>query len=480
MSDLKFGTSGLRGLVNDLTDAACERYTSAFIAHLRSMGATGQDGPILVGQDLRASSARIATACLGAIAEQGFTPLNCGHLPTSALALEAARIRRPAIMVTGSHIPDDRNGLKFYRAEGEIDKADEAGILDQLDDGSADRRADSPSPPRSGEASFSPEALNRYRQRYANLASHVDLSGLRVAVYQHSSVARDLLVEVLSSLGASCIPFGRAEAFIPVDTEAVRPEDAALVRETCASMRVDAVVSTDGDADRPMIADASGAFVRGDVIGILTARWLGADAVVTPVTSTSAIEASGLFASVKRTRVGSPYVIEGMMRASKEGSRLVVGFEANGGVLLGSNIDCDRFVLSALPTRDAFLPIIAVLALARQNKQSVAALAADLPPRFTVSDRLKNIPSQKSAPLLARLAESQSYAADFLADFGDLAGTDTMDGVRMTLENGDTVHFRASGNAPELRCYVETGDAERSKMILQSGLERAAAAVAQS
>ncbi|RWC62574.1 phosphomannomutase [Mesorhizobium sp.] len=476
MSDLKFGTSGLRGLVTDLTDAACDLYTSAFIAHLRNIGASGQEGPILVGQDLRASSARIAAACLGAIAQRGFTALDCGHLPTPALALEAARLRRPAIMVTGSHIPDDRNGLKFYRAEGEIDKADEAGIIDQLDHGEDD---DTPFAPFSSDAFFSREALDRYKQRYGNLASNVDLSGLKIAVYQHSSVARDLLVEVLSSLGASCIPFGRAEAFIPVDTEAVRPEDAVLVRETCTSMRVDAVVSTDGDADRPMVADASGAFVRGDIIGILTARWLGADAVVTPVTSTSAIEASGLFASVKRTRVGSPYVIEGMMRAAQEGSRLVVGFEANGGVLLGSDIDRDGFMLSALPTRDAFLPIIAVLALAQQNKQSVAALAADLPPRFTVSDRLKNIPSQKSAPFLAQLAESHPFAADFLADFGDWAATDTTDGVRMTLDNGDTVHFRASGNAPELRCYVETGDAERSQTILQAGLKKAAAAVAQ-
>ncbi|TPK35954.1 phosphomannomutase [Mesorhizobium sp. B2-5-4] len=478
MSDLKFGTSGLRGLVTDLTDAACDRYTSAFIAHLRSIGASGREGPILVGQDLRASSARIAAACLGAIAKQGFTALDCGYLPTSALALEAARIRRPAIMVTGSHIPDDRNGLKFYRAEGEIDKADEAGIIDQLDDGSAAGRGNTPSASFSSEAYYSPEALHRYKQRYGNLARHVDLTGLRIAVYQHSSVARDLLVEVLSSLGASCFPFGRAQAFIPVDTEAVRPEDAVLVRETCASMRVDAVVSTDGDADRPMIADASGAFMRGDVIGILTARWLCADAVVTPVTSTSAIEASGLFASVKRTRVGSPYVVEGMMRASEEGSRLIVGFEANGGVLLGSDINCDGFVLSALPTRDAFLPIIAVLALVQQNRQSVAALAADLPPRFTVSDRLKNIPSQKSAPFLARLAESRPFAADFIADFGDWAAIDTTDGVRITLKNGDTVHFRASGNAPELRCYVETGDAERSRSILQSGLDKAAAAVA--
>ena len=61
------------------------------------------------------------------------TAVGCGVVPTPALALEAARRGAAAVMVTGSHIPFDRNGLKFYRPGGEeIGKGDEAGILAAL------------------------------------------------------------------------------------------------------------------------------------------------------------------------------------------------------------------------------------------------------------------------------------------------------------------------------------------------------------
>ncbi|WP_332700738.1 hypothetical protein [Devosia sp.] len=70
--------------------------------------------------------------------------------------------------------------------------------------------------------------------------------------------------------------------------------------------RLDAIASTDGDADRPLLIDGAGRFVRGDVLGLLTAIFVAADSVVTPVTSNTAIEAIGCFGDVYRTRVGSP------------------------------------------------------------------------------------------------------------------------------------------------------------------------------
>ncbi len=76
--------------------------------------------------------------------------------------------------------------------------------------------------------------------------------------------------------------------------------------------KLDAIVSTDGDADRPLVIDGTGEFLRGDVLGMIAARFLGADRVVTPVTSNSAIEGVGWFGRVDRTKVGSPFVIEGM------------------------------------------------------------------------------------------------------------------------------------------------------------------------
>lgn len=49
-------------------------------------------------------------------------------LPTPALALQAMQMNQPAIMITGSHITFDRNGIKFYRPDGEISESDEAAI----------------------------------------------------------------------------------------------------------------------------------------------------------------------------------------------------------------------------------------------------------------------------------------------------------------------------------------------------------------
>ena len=68
-----------------------------------------------------------------------------------------------------------------------------------------------------------------WRARYAGMP--VSLRGLRIGVYQHSSVARDVLVRILQRLGVDVVPLGRAETFVPVDTEALRPEDVAGLLE---------------------------------------------------------------------------------------------------------------------------------------------------------------------------------------------------------------------------------------------------------
>jgi phosphomannomutase len=106
---VKFGTSGLRGLVSDMPDSVCEAHVRAFLAHLRGVGALPRQ--VLVGRDLRPSSPRIAAACRRAIRAEGIAAIACGVVPTPALALEAARRGAAAVMVTGSHIPFDRNGL---------------------------------------------------------------------------------------------------------------------------------------------------------------------------------------------------------------------------------------------------------------------------------------------------------------------------------------------------------------------------------
>ena len=416
---------------------------------------------ILIGRDLRPSSPRIADACAAATRAAGVAVVDCGVLPTPALALEAARCGAPAIMVTGSHIPFDRNGLKFYRPEGEITKADELGVLAALEAPPVETES-APGDARKA------DAVAPYLARVRAFGSPAALAGWRIGVYQHSAAGRDLLPDALGALGATAVPLGRSDDFVPIDTEAVRPEDAALARGWCAAERLDALVTTDGDGDRPLIADETGAFLRGDLVGVLTARALGADAVATPISSNTALERSGWFARIARTRIGSPYVIEAMERLSTEGARLVVGYEANGGFLLGGEAVLATGVLAPLPTRDSLTPILAILTMAAADRVTLSALAARAPARATASERLTEIAQDRSGPFLGILAADAVAQADLVAPIGAsvVEAVDLTDGVRLTLPGDEIVHLRPSGNAPELRCYAEAATSERAAEIV--------------
>ena len=65
-----------------------------------------------------------------------------------------------------------------------------------------------------------------------------------------------------------------------------------------------------------------------------------------------------------------------------------------------------------------------------------------------------------------------------MSGIGKVVQVDQTDGVRMTLEQGGIVHFRASGNAPELRCYVEAGAVAEVEALLAVCMERLRAHVA--
>lgn len=447
-SGVRFGTSGARGLVTSMSDELCYAYSMAFLQAV--VGKGGEVGILVLGHDLRPSSPQIASACAAAIRSAGGQVVYAGALPTPAIALYAQQYKAAAIIVTGSHIPFDRNGIKFYRLEGEIAKADELAIQQAVVDVPSELSLNVlPAP--------DAEVERQYVDRYVDFFGAGYLSGLRVAVYEHSSVARDLLRKVLEQLGAEVISLGRTNDFVPIDTEAVRPEDVVRARKWAQEHTFDAIFSTDGDADRPLIGDEMGHWLRGDVVGILCAKFLAADLVVTPVSSNTLAEKSGWFSEVVRTRIGSPYVIAGMEQVSKKSSCVVAGFEANGGFLLGSDVVRNGKRLLALPTRDAILPMLAVLAMAKEHGGNVSGLVAGLPARYTASDRLQGFPTEESAALLKALQQDQEQAAQVMSpNAGSVASVDLTDGLRITFSNDDIVHLRPSGNAPELRCYAES------------------------
>jgi phosphomannomutase len=503
--ELKFGTSGRRGAVVDLTQLEIYTNARAEVEYLQSLPV--KEGGIVPGDefyfafDLRPSSTvfvdefggrgEIAQAVACAIRDAGMRPVNLGRLPTPALTYYALARAKGSIMVTGSHIPFDRNGYKLNTSQGELLKHHEEPIQRKVD---ALRRS-------LGEKTFAESPFNEqgflkaghcelpaaradaesfYLDRYATFFEGLSLAGRRFVVYQHSAVGRDLLVKLLEKFGAEVIPMGRSDTFVPIDTENIDAEQLGVIQslaDEAARLHgpINAVVSTDGDSDRPLIlgVDRAGKvrFFPGDVVGMVVAEYLGADAIVVPISCNDALDRGPLAAVLEpKTRIGSPYVIAGMEQARAKGRRRVCGWEANGGFLLGSDIERNGRVLTRLATRDAFLPISCVLFAAEQKGISLGDLFARLPQRFSRAALLRNFPRATSLRILERLRERPEEFFPPGGEFGPIAAIDTTDGVRIRFSNDEIVHVRPSGNADELRIYAVAGTEQRADEIAAMGI----------
>jgi phosphomannomutase len=544
---LRFGTSGRRGKVSDLTQLEVYINALAELEYLQSLavseGGIRRGDAFYFARDLRPSSTEyveaeqgrgeIVQALVAAMEVAGMQPVNLGRIPTPALTAYALGRGKGSMMATGSHIPFDRNGYKTNSSTGELLKHQEEPINRKVEE-IRQRTYGEPY-----EASLfdvtgrfkqghrelpeeSDAAERAYRERYRSFFQG-SLSGTRVLVYQHSAVGRDLLVKLLMEMGAEVVAAGRSETFVPIDTENIDDVQLAVMqaladeatRQTGRSF--DALVSTDGDSDRPLVLGVekeSGRlrFFGGDLVGMIVGEYLGADAVVVPISCSDAIDRGSLAPVVEpKTRIGSPYVIAGMQEARRRGKRTVCGWEANGGFLTGSDIECEGRVLPALATRDAMLPILAVLFAAQESKRSLNELFHRLPRRLSRAALLPDFSRSVATEMLARYLPPRGQVADvrfsdagearawdalgqavplnsgqvrqleglredlqtyFTADAGfpGIVALNYIDGLRITFANGDVAHLRPSGNADELRIYAVADSQERANAIAKAGV----------
>jgi phosphomannomutase len=440
-------------------------------------------------------------------------------------------------MVTGSHIPFDRNGIKINKSVGEVLKSDEPGIAREIERVRVEEYSQSATTSAfdaSGMLKSAPElpALERaaeeaYVRRYLNAFNSGGLSGLRVLVYQHSAVGRDILPRILRELGAEVVTAGRSETFTPIDTENItdeqldRLEELALAAEARGEP-LQAIVSTDGDSDRPLVIAVLAAaelkpggrrvrFLPGDLLGIVVAEYLRADAAAVPISANDGVERRMGERKVLlvKTKIGSPYVIAALdeLRCAGTDAR-IVGWEANGGFLTGSDIALTKGTLAALPTRDSTLPILANLFAAATQGISLSVLWDRLPARFGRAGLIDNFPVAVSqavlanlipsgetvevefdgaqrvidrsradatpTPLAAAIAEDWQQRKRMLSHFftaalgfDDIVRINVLDGVRISFNNGDVAHIRPSGNAPQLRIYANSDSQARADQIVE-------------
>ncbi len=522
---LEFGTSGLRDKVTAMTDMECYINTRGFIMFLEERGElNASDKDIALGGDLRSSTPRIMSAVSLAIKNSGYRALFCGRVPTPTLAYYAMCKCIPSIMVTGSHIPDDRNGIKFTKKHGEVLKEDEADILRNverariseygktLQESLFDENGMLKEIYNLPEAEFETDSINMYINRYLEVFKGKPLLRKRIVLYQHSAVGRDIVQEIFEGLGADVVPIERSNKFIPVDTEKVSIDTTSLLMKASMEHKPFAIITTDGDSDRPLLADENGRFLPGDKLGALVSIFLSPDFVAIPISANDAVVSSLDEREIKvmQTRIGSPYVIDAMnSEIERNPGSKVAGWECNGGFLLGSDWPIDDSTLKSLPTRDAVLPLICVLLLAVKGHQTVSELVtSSLPDRYTHSDVIDEkapgceiYTAEMGKTIIKMLSPGNSDISqvDFTKEgiktngvdcstgsyhnltlikeklyhyftkgrgFVDIVSINFIDGIRIVFSNNDVVHLRPSGNAPEFRIYATADTQEATNRIV--------------
>jgi phosphoglucosamine mutase len=361
-----FGTDGIRGIANvDLKPTMAYALGRA-VAHRL----VGRGGAIVVGQDTRRSGDMFVAAIAAGATSLGVDVHVVGVVPTPALAFIAGNGPFAAgIMVSASHNPADDNGLKVLDNDGlKLDDSVE-DELEQL----VWRTEELPGSPNGelGRMVDARERLEDYRSNRLGLASSIDASGLHLVLDAANGSGSAVGAGILGATRARIDVIHAEPDGININVESGATAPASLARAVVAA-GADAGFALDGDADRLIAVDATGAVVDGDqVLGILALDRLrrgelpGGGLVVSVLSNgglQAVVEAAG--GQVVRTPVGDKYILEGM-----QVSGAVLGGEKSGHVI----------VLEHTTSGDGIVTALEVLRVMTVRSASLAELAAEIP-----------------------------------------------------------------------------------------------------
>src|SRR5215475_13478213 len=324
-----FGTDGVRGTANiePVTAETALRLGRAAGHVFKTLATHSRDRGrhrIVLGKDTRLSGYMLENAISSGILSMGVDVLFIGPLPTPGVAYVTRSLRADAgIVITASHNPYDDNGIKFFRADGyKLDDNIEHQIEHLVFSGEIETIR--PTAEDIGKAVRIDDALGRYiEQAKSSFPRGMTLEGMRVVVDCAHGAAYKSTPCVLRELGADVLVYGNAPDGKNINKEcgSMHP---ALMCQKVWEYRADVGIAHDGDADRVLLCDETGAMIDGDDImaiaglDMLAKGTLAEKTVVSTVMSNAGLEAvlNSAGGKVIRTAVGDKNVIDEMLRNS--------------------------------------------------------------------------------------------------------------------------------------------------------------------
>uniref|UniRef100_UPI00404A2F64 phosphoglucosamine mutase n=1 Tax=Candidatus Planktophila sp. TaxID=2175601 RepID=UPI00404A2F64 len=417
-----FGTDGIRGLAN--VDLTAELALDVAVAAAHILVENSNDRPrAIVGQDSRASGEFLEAAVVAGLTSAGVDVYRVGIVPTPAVAyLVASTGADLGVMISASHNPMPDNGIKLFQRGGEK-LADDVEALVEARIGEPWQR---PTGTAVGRVINEDQLVNKYIEHLLSTID-VSLSGLKVVVDCANGASSFTAPIALSRAGAEVIAIANTPDGWNIN-DGVGSTHLDYLRNAVLKNGADVGIAHDGDADRCLAIDATGAEIDGDVIMAILAKGfkaqgkLKANTIVGTVMSNlgfmHAMAESGI--EVVTTAVGDRYVLEAMLQ-----SDFNLGGEQSGHVIMRDHAN----------TGDGLLTALQLLAEVKRSGQTLQELSRVMVRFPQVLINVKNVAKE-------RLATSTAIA-------------DAVTAAEAELGSNGRVLLRASGTEPLVRVMVE-------------------------
>jgi phosphoglucosamine mutase len=389
-----FGTDGVRGVANRepmMVETAVN--LGRAVAHVLKERKGGKRPRVLIGKDTRLSGYMLENALVAGLCSMGADALLVGTLPTPGIAVLVVDQKADAgFVISASHNPFQDNGIKLFSCDGhKLPDAEEAEIERLMASGTLTSLL--PMAGGIGKSFRVEDALERYiafcKQTFP---AKLDLKGLRIVLDCGNGATYKAAPAVFKELGAAvtslhCTPNG-----LNINARSGSQYTDAL-REQVLAERADIGLAFDGDGDRLIVVDETGAELTGDHILAVCAKDLKVHGQLKNNVAVGTVMSNfGLHATMRKmsielvcSAVGDRYVLEAMR--DKGG---IIGAEPSGHMIF----------LDKQTTGDGIVAALQLLAVMRRTGKEMSALASilTLSPQHLVNVELSSRPPLKDLP----------------------------------------------------------------------------------
>ncbi|WP_456414811.1 phosphoglucosamine mutase [Thiolapillus sp.] len=424
-----FGTDGIRGRVGE------GKINPEFVLKLgwaagRVLG-NGNAGKVLIGKDTRISGYLFESSLEAGLVAAGMDIRLLGPMPTPGIAYLTRTLHASAgIVISASHNPYYDNGIKFFSSSGtklpdEMEKAIEAELEKPL------VTVDSAN---LGKAVRVEDAAGRYIEFCkSTVPHHLDLSGLKIVVDCANGATYHIAPPVLEELGAQVEVIGAEPDGFNINRETGSTHPKAL-QQAVLQHQADVGIALDGDGDRLIMVDHTGAIVDGDGILYIIARSRMAhpDGLKGPVVGTTMsnlgleLALKELGVELQRTDVGDRYIL-----AALDANKWVLGGEPSGHIICRDRTSTGDGIVAALQ-------VLAAMVMSESSLRDLSMGMQRLPQILVNVDLGKTLP--------AVIMENDQVQKSVKA-------------AEVTLGDDGRVLLRPSGTEPLIRVMVEGKDA---------------------